>query len=134
MKPIQFETLAGWNKEDIPMTSLLDWFAAARWRMSLSHCLEGLLVQTPVGLLFDFRIGALAVIVWYWSRKKLECELETLDKEELLAFESHAYTWAIGWLPWHWDAYKVLDLLLPALSAMLIAMATHGYRGPVSLF
>ncbi|WP_233880426.1 hypothetical protein [Paraburkholderia flagellata] len=116
------------------MNALLDWFAAARWRMSLSHCLEGLLVQVPVGLLFNFRIGALAVIVWYWSRKKLESELETLDAEESLAFESHAYTWAIGWFPWDWDAYKVLDLVLPALSAILTAMATRGYIGPLSAF
>jgi hypothetical protein len=101
--------------------------------MSLSHCLEGLLVQAPIGLLFNFRIGALAVIVWYWSRKKLECELETLDAEESLAFESHAYTWAIGWLPWQWDAYKVLDVVLPALSAVLIALLIHGYRGPLSI-
>jgi hypothetical protein len=114
------------------MTVLLDWFAAARWRMSLSHCIEGLLVHVPVGLLFDFRIGALAVIVWYWSRKKLESELETLDGEESLAFESHAYTWAIGWFPWQWDGYKVLDLVLPTLSAMLIAMTAHSYRGPLS--
>ncbi|BAO94087.1 hypothetical protein BRPE64_ECDS02050 (plasmid) [Caballeronia insecticola] len=101
--------------------------------MSLSHCLEGLLIQAPIGLLFNFRIGALAVIVWYWSRKKLECELETLDVEESLAFESHAYTWAIGWLPWQWDAYKVLDVVLPASSAVLIALLMHGYLGPLSI-
>ncbi len=121
-------------KENLRMTALLDWFAAARWRMSLSHCLEGLLIQVPVGLLFNFRIGALAVIVWYWSRKKLECELETLDAGEVLAFEKHAYTWAIGWLPWHWDIYKVLDLVLPALSAILIAMLAHGYKAPFPVF
>ncbi|HEY2024014.1 hypothetical protein [Paraburkholderia sp.] len=114
------------------MTALLNWFAAARWRMSLSHCLEGLLIQVPVGLLLNFRIGALAVIVWYWSRKKLECELETLDPGESLAFEKHAYTWAIGWFPWHWDAYKVLDLVLPAVSAILIAIITHGYKGALT--
>lgn len=116
------------------MNALLDWFARARWRMSLSHCLEGMLVHVPVGLLFNFRIGVLAVVVWYWSRKKLECELETLDVEESLAFGSHAYTWAIGWFPWDWDAYKVLDLVLPTLSAMLIAMAAHGYKGPLTVF
>jgi hypothetical protein len=115
------------------MTALLDWFAAARWRMSLSHCLEGLLVQVPIGLLFNFRIGALAVIVWYWSRKKIECEFETLNVEESLAFETHAYTWSIGWFPWRWDAYKVLDVVLPALSAMLIAMAMRNYSGLLSL-
>ena len=116
------------------INTLLGWFAGARWRMSLSHCLEGLLIQIPVGLLFDFRIGALAVVGWYWSRKKLESELETLEPEESLAFESHAYTWAIGWFPWQWDAYKILDLALPALSSAVIAMAVSGYRGPLSPF
>jgi hypothetical protein len=111
------------------MNVLLDWFAAARWRLSLSHCLEGLLIQIPVGLLFDFRIGALCVVVWYWSRKKLELELEALEPEE-----SHAYSWAIGWLPWQWDAYKVLDLVLPAISSVLVAAAMSGYRGQLVPF
>ncbi|TCF96636.1 hypothetical protein BZM26_36535 [Paraburkholderia strydomiana] len=114
------------------MRALLDWFAAVRWRMSLSHCLEGPLIQLPLGLLFDFRIGALAVIVWYYSRKKLEMELEILSPEESLAFSSHAYTWTIGWFPWQWDAYKVLDVVLPTISSSLIAFAALAYRGPLS--
>ncbi|SDQ43881.1 hypothetical protein SAMN05443245_1381 [Paraburkholderia fungorum] len=116
------------------MNTLLAWFAAARWRLSLSHCLEGLLIQAPLGLLFDFRLGALAVIVWYWSRKKLEAELETLPPEKAQEFEAHAYTWAIGWFPWQWDAYKVLDLVLPAISSALIAVALAGYRGPLTVY
>jgi hypothetical protein len=111
------------------MNALLNWFAAARWRLSLSHCLEGLLIQVPVGLLFDFRIGAVAVVVWYWSRKKLEAELEVTQLDK-----SHAYTWATGWFPWQWDAYKVLDLVLPTLSSALIAAAMSGYRGPLLQF
>lgn len=116
------------------MNSLLAWFAAARWRLSLSHCLEGLLIQVPLGLLFDFRLGALAVIVWYWSRKKLEAELETLPPDEAENFGLHAYTWAIGWFPWQWDVYKILDLVLPAISSALIAMALTGYRGLLSIY
>jgi hypothetical protein len=111
------------------MNALLNWFAAERWRLSLSHCLEGLLIQIPIGLLFDFRLGAIAVIVWYWSRKKLEAELEVL-----LPDASHAYSWAVGWFPWQWGAYEVLDLVLPALSSALIAAATLGYHGPLSRF
>jgi hypothetical protein len=114
------------------MSALLNWFAAVRWRMSLSHCLEGLLIQIPLGLLFDFRIGALSVVVWYWSRKKLEMEFETLQPEESLAFASHAYTWAIGWFPWQWDVYKMLDVALPTVSSSLIALAALAYRGPLS--
>jgi hypothetical protein len=114
------------------MNALLDWFAAVRWRMSLSHCLEGLVIQIPLGLLFDFRIGTLGVVVWYWSRKKLEMELESLQPKESIAFSSHAYSWAIGWVPWQWDAYKVLDVALPTISSALIALATLTYRGPLS--
>jgi hypothetical protein len=116
------------------MKTLLAWFAAKRWRMSFSHCLEGLLIQIPLGLLFGFRIGALCVVVWYYSRKKLEMELEALPADESLAFASHAYTWSVGWFPWQWDAYKVLDLVLPALSSALIAGVMLGYHPPLSQF
>ncbi len=114
------------------MNALLNWFAAVRWRMALSHCLEGLLIQIPLGLLFDFRVGALGVVVWYWSRKKLEMELESLQPEESAAFSSHAYTWAIGWFPWQWDAYKMMDVALPTISSSLVALAALSYRGPFS--
>ena len=76
------------------MKRLLGWIAAARWRLSLSHCLEGLLIQIPVGLLVDFRVGALAVIVWYWSRKKLEIERDAKARGA-----SDASVWAVGWMP-----------------------------------
>jgi hypothetical protein len=98
------------------MNALLKWIAAARWRLSLSHCFEGLLIQIPIGLLFDFRVGALAVVVWYWSRKKLE-----MEEGAKAPGESHDTVWAVGWLPWEWDKYKVLDVLLPAISSSLIA-------------
>lgn len=103
------------------MNRLLTWFAGARWRLSLSHCLEGLLIQIPVGLLAGFKVGAIAVTVWYWSRKKIEMELESLPPEEWDKFSSHAYSWSIGWFPWQWDGYKVLDVLLPAISSSLLA-------------
>lgn len=106
------------------MNRLLAWFSAVRWRLSLSHCFEGLLIQIPIGLLFDFRIGALAVVVWYWSRKKLEAELEVLQPDE-----SHAYSWAAGWFPWQWDRYMVLDVVFPAASAIAIAALLSPYRG-----
>lgn len=98
------------------MNTLLNWFAVKRWHMSVSHCPEALLIQIPVGLLFNFWIGALAVVLWYWSRKKLEAELEVLAPGE-----SHAWTWSVGWFPWQWDKYMVLDVLLPAASSALLA-------------
>jgi hypothetical protein len=108
------------------MKRLLAWFAAERWRMSLSHCLEGLLIQIPIGLLMDFRIGAISVVVWYWSRKKIEMELETMPPDEWNNPASHAYSWSVGWFPWQWDRYKVLDVFLPAVSSgVLAALIQH---------
>ncbi|WP_341314575.1 hypothetical protein WN982_04475 [Paraburkholderia sp. IMGN_8] len=106
------------------MRRLLAWFAAQRWRLSLSHCVEGLLIQIPLGLLFDFRVGALAVVVWYWSRKKLEMESATKAPGA-----SDTTVWAVGWFPWQWDRYKVLDVVLPALSSSAIAYVAVTYRG-----
>lgn len=101
------------------LSSLLRWFSGARWRLSLSHCLEGLLIQAPVtAITFNAWFGMLAVVVWYWSRKKLEVEISNGADSE-----SHAYTWADGWFPWQWSAYQVLDVVLPALSGFAIAAA-----------
>jgi hypothetical protein len=47
----------------------MEWFNGARWRLSLSHCFEGLLIQIPVALLFGLTAGTVAVIAWYWSRE-----------------------------------------------------------------
>jgi hypothetical protein len=115
------------------MKQVLAWISGARWRLSLSHCFEGLLIQIPVGLLVNFRIGALAVVVWYWSRKKIEAELKTLGREEFDAYQSHAYSWAIGWFPWQWDGYKILDVVLPAVSSLLIAYFFSFYHGLLTL-
>lgn len=106
------------------MTALLAWFTAARWRLSLSHCLEGLVIQIPIGLLFDFRVGALAVVVWYWSRKKLE-----MENAAKAPGASDATVWAVGWFPWEWDRYKVLDVALPTLSSAVVAWLACDYAG-----
>lgn len=106
------------------MKTLLTWFAGARWRLSFSHCFEGLLIQIPVGMLFDFRVGALAVVVWYWSRKKLE-----MESAAKVPGQSDATVWAIGWFPWTWDRYKVLDLVFPAVSSCGIAVALLRFPG-----
>ena len=97
------------------MKTILDWFAAARWRLSLSHCFEGLLVQIPMTLLLGWYAGAVSVVVWYWSRKKLEVEIDNGHDA------NPASTWAVGWFPWQWDKYQVLDVVLPAITSGLIA-------------
>ncbi|EUC14734.1 hypothetical protein [Paraburkholderia hospita] len=106
------------------MKRLLAWIAAARWRLSLSHCIEGLLIQIPLGLLIDFRVGALGVVVWYWSRKKLE-----IERDAKTSGQSDATVWTVGWFPWTWDPYKLLDLVLPAISSSLIGAALLSWRG-----
>jgi hypothetical protein len=108
------------------MNRLLAWFAGARWRLSLSHCLEGLLIQIPIGVLAGFKVGAIAVVVWYWSRKKIEMELESVPHEQWDQFASHAYSWSVGWFPWQWDRFKVLDVVLPAISSGLLAVLVSG--------
>jgi hypothetical protein len=103
------------------LTSLLTWIACARWRRSLSHCIEGLLIQFPLSLVVgNWWIGALCVVIWYWSRKKLEVEISAANGR------SHVFVWASGWFPWQWTRYQMLDVLLPAVSSMLIAWAIRG--------
>jgi hypothetical protein len=97
------------------MSDLLAWIAAARWRMSASHCFEGLLIHVPCALLArSWWVGALCVVVWYWSRKKLEVEVS-------LSPDNHVAVWADGWFPWQWNWYQVLDVALPAISSFTIA-------------
>jgi hypothetical protein len=109
------------------MNSILNWIKGARWRMSLSHCFEGLLIQTPVTLLSQsFWFGALAVVVWYWSRKKLEAEIAFLAADE-----SHVDSWTVGWFPWQWEAYMVLDVVMPAISSFAIAALLAHFFSPI---
>jgi hypothetical protein len=98
------------------MNKLLTWFSSKRWRMSLSHCLEGLIIQLLIAIFTNLYIGALCVVVFYYSRKKLE-----LEEEVKAPGASHTTTWSIGWFPWTWDKYKILDLVLPTFSSYLIA-------------
>lgn len=62
-------------------------------------------------------LSAAEVNAWYYSRKKLEVEIENQK-----AGESHAFLWAIGWWPGSWDKYKRLDWILPTATAILVAM------------
>jgi hypothetical protein len=90
----------------------MEWFNGARWRLSLSHCFEGLLIQIPVALLFGLTAGTVAVIAWYWSRKKLEIEMLAGHDQNPVS------TWSVGWLPWTWDKWRQLDLYFPAVSSV----------------
>ena len=82
----------------------MKWFNGARWRLSFSHCLEGLLIQIPVALLFGMTTG-----------KKLEVEMIAGHDHDPVA------TWYVGWFPWTCDKCRQLDLYLPAFSSIAIS-------------
>jgi len=97
------------------MTTLLAWFEAARWRLSLSHLLEMWLVWVPVCLATQSTvIAGWAVVVWYYSRKKLENENAAGHAQ------NPAATWSVGWFPWQWSKYQMLDVLFPAIPSIII--------------
>lgn len=98
------------------MKNILAWFNAKRWRLSLSHCAEGLIIQVPMTLLFGPWVGAISVVVWYYSRKKLEMEL----KGGRTSADPTA-TWAVGYLPWTWPIVYVYDVVFPAITSFSIA-------------
>jgi hypothetical protein len=75
-----------------------------------------LLVQVPVTLVTrNPWFGALSVLIWYWSRKKLEVEFERKGKQ------STALVWKQGWFPWEWGWARVLDVLIPTVTSFLLA-------------
>lgn len=97
------------------MSALLTWIKGARWRESLSHCPEGLLILIPTALILrSWWVGAACVVVWYWSRKKLECEIAVSPG-------NHVSAWTTGWFPWQWSLYQVLDVALPAITSFALA-------------
>lgn len=110
------------------ITAVENFIRAKRYRLSVSHCFVGLLIQIPVTLLFGSLCGAVAVVSWYWSRKKIE--IEALHGHDI----DPVSTWAIGWFPWQWDLYRQLDLYCPIVSATLFAIIFNKYAANVSLF
>ena len=98
------------------MRPFIRWVLKARWHRSVSHCIEGLLVQIPVTLItLNPWFGACGVVIWYWSRKKIEVEFERKGKG------STALVWTAGWFPWEWGWARVLDVLAPSLTSFLLA-------------
>ncbi|ABP63598.1 BcepGomrgp27 [Burkholderia phage BcepGomr] len=117
------------------MTKILNWFAATRFRMSLSHIPEGLLIQTvTIGLILSIIwvvngrlypgnvtgaawVGSINVCVWYWSRKKLETEIDAQQPGQ-----SHAYLWSVGWFPFQWTWARVLDWSIPTTTSLMLPL------------
>lgn len=95
---------------------MMDWIKGARWRYSLMHIPEGALVYVAC-LWAGCWPAALAVVVWYWSRKKAEVEA-------VLWSQGHTHTettWK-GWLPWQWSGWQVLDVVAPGLFYGLLSL------------
>lgn len=85
------------------------WLAGARWRYSLLHIPEGAILWLACVWL-GYGAAALGVVVWYWSRKKAEVEAVRWSEGQ-----SHFDTTWVGWFPWQWSRYQVLDVALPGL-------------------
>lgn len=110
------------------MAALIAWIKAARWHKSLSHCGVGLLLFLPIGF-FSGQWGwaAWSVVVWYYSRKVAETQL---DLKHLHGLNSTVDVWSKGLWPWQWwafDPYRVLDVLAPAVSCALLAYALKSF-------
>lgn len=108
------------------MNWLMNWFHGARWRMSLSHCLEALLMQVPVAFIAEFLgvakthswwVGALVVAVWYWSREKTQYE-----NRVKVSGESDTTVWGRGFWPGDWGLDSMLDLVFPVASSAALAL------------
>ena len=107
------------------MNKLLDWFKGARWRLSLSHCLEALPIQILVAIGIEYAgvpksvswwVGMIAVTFWFWSREKAQYEQRIKEHGT-----SNADVWNKGIWPGDWGSESVLDLVYPVVSSSLIA-------------
>ncbi|MFW6855290.1 hypothetical protein ACODYM_28785 [Burkholderia gladioli] len=106
------------------MAHLLTWIKGARWRESLSHCVEGLIPLAVLTLVtWSAWFGAAGVVIWYWSRKKLEVEIAGEQPGQ-----THVDTWLAGWFPWQWSLYQVLDVVFPTLSSFAIAAVLNHFH------
>lgn len=99
------------------MNKFIIWLNSARWHLSVAHCLVALPIQLISAFFFNFWVGAYAVVVFFYSRKLIECE----DEAKTNPNQSHTTVWTAGLLPWTWDKYKVLDVVLPMATSYLIA-------------
>lgn len=99
------------------LNQLANWLTSERWRLSFIHCFVAAPIQLITTYFFNVWVGAYAVILFFYSRKLIECENEA----KVSPNQSHAEVWYAGLFPWQWDKYKLLDVLFPAISSYLIA-------------
>ena len=109
------------------MNSLLTWFQGARWRLSLSHCLEALPIQVLVSLAMEHGLlvptitawifGAIVVAFVFWSREKTQYE-----QEVKVPGDSNTTVWAKGYGPWEWSKESLLDWVFPVVSSFLVVL------------
>ena len=108
------------------MDKLLNWFHGARWRMSLSHCLEALPIQALAGaatwgLGFTVPIaagvGAIVVAAYYYGREK-----DQYEQRVKIPGESNTTVWAAGIWPGDWGKDSVMDFIFPVVSSSGFAL------------
>lgn len=104
------------------MKKFLAWIASKRWRSSLSHALLSIPIFFIVyGIAFLFGldsasfIAAAFIVGWWWSREKTQYEYKHKTGRTITV-------WHKGWLPFEWDGYSILDLALPCVIIMPVAM------------
>lgn len=94
------------------MNAIVSWIKAARWHASLLHVFEMWLFFVPAWLITgQVKVGAAAVIAWYWSRKQTEIRAAASPGMLIDA-------WRLGWLPWIWPAPMRLDFAIPTVIAV----------------
>jgi hypothetical protein len=106
------------------MKNILNWFAAERWRASLSHAIIAVGFMVPFLLVSIWIptaqwIGVAFVIGWFWSREKTQHEYRAKGGRQT------AFVFTIGWLPWEWDLYSRFEFIVPAFTSAGLSLTLY---------
>jgi hypothetical protein len=100
------------------MQSILNWISAARWRKSLSHCFEAIGPYVVASLAFwNVWCGVATVIGWAYSREVIQSQMKAKQPGA-----STVTVWYVGYLPWQWDFWSMMDVLFPVVSSVLLTV------------
>ena len=95
----------------------MKWPSFDRFKLSLSHILTGF-VPFAIGLLLfgSLWVGTFAVICVFWSREKSQYQYKIKGNKSTFT------VWDKGWSPLEWEFASQLDLYVPALFYILVAL------------
>lgn len=100
------------------ISAVLTWVSAARWRKSLSHCVEAVLPFTLAAVpAWNPWVGSVAVVAWFYSREVCQCQMRAKQPGA-----STVTVWDVGYLPWKWDLWSGMDVLFPAVAAVSVSV------------